>query len=66
MLTLTKVIEYENPEDKSEDENPEDVEDTDNAEKGRYENENPETADKVRDITSSYYDQAGELARNKF
>lgn len=45
-------------------ENPEDVEDTDNVEKGRYESENPETADKVRDITSSYYDQAGELARN--
>ena len=45
-------------------ENPEDVEDADNVEKGRYESENPETADKVRDITSSYYDQAGELARN--
>lgn len=45
-------------------ENPEDVEDADNVEKDRYESENPETADKVRDITSSYYDQAEELARN--
>ncbi len=38
---------------------------TDNSEEvNRYESENPEMADKVRDITSSYYEQAGDLARN--
>lgn len=54
----------------SEGENPQDEagkrsDSSDTSEKPeRYESENPEMANKVRDITSPYYEQAGDLARN--